>query len=145
MPLHSGRYGLGWVRPVTYAAERRAGWTESPASPPYDPADVWEIRRAPSIVMERARPGGREVLSVRGALAAYRSGDALRYGPPDYRLDGEPLTGVQWADWSADGLLLLATEDGRLQVRQGGEVSWETDLSGFSPDPQAPPAEADRW
>jgi hypothetical protein len=145
------RYGLGWVRPVTYAAERRAGWVESPSSPPYDPADVWEIRRASHIVMQRPRPGGHEVLSVRGALAAYRSGDARRHGPPDYRLDDEPLPGVQWADWSPDGDLLVATADGRLQVRQirqgdnGGIVGWEIDLSGLSPDPQPPPVDAERW
>lgn len=139
------RYGLAWVRPVTYAAERRAGWAEGPASPAYDPDDPWEIRRAADIVMQRRRPRGREQLSVRGALAAYRSGDVRRYGAPEYALDDEPLAGVQWADWSPDGRLLVATDDGRLQVRQGGEVAWETDLSGLSPDPQPPPAEADRW
>ena len=143
-PLRA-RHGLGWIRPVTYAAERRAGWSESPASPPPDPADPWDIQRAGHIVMERRRPGGPEVLSVRGALAAHRSGDARRHGAPDYRLDGRPLPGVQWADWSPGGDLLVATADGRLQVLRGGQVHWEADLSAEVPDPQPPPDEADRW
>lgn len=49
---------------------------------------------------------------------------------------------------TADGRLLVATDDGRLQVRDGLDgrrVLWETDVSGLTPDPQPPPAEAARW
>jgi hypothetical protein len=61
--------------------------------------------------------------------------------------DLRTLDGVQWADWDARGQLLVATTDGRLQVRDGdaGErVAWEVDLSGDEPDPHAPP-KGGRW
>jgi hypothetical protein len=76
--------------------------------------------------------------------AAFRELDPSRYGEPEYRLDGE-LSGVQWADWSLDGGLLVATVDGRLQVRDGEKVRWEVDLADDVPDPQPPPAEAAGW
>jgi hypothetical protein len=60
-----------------------------------------------------------------------------------------PLDGVQWADWDRRGRLLVATTDGRLQVRSGGtterNVAWEVDLSRDEPDPKPPPDEARRW
>jgi hypothetical protein len=44
---------------------------------------------------------------------------------------------------------LVATTDGRLQIRVGDpgamEVAHEVDLSQFQPDPQPPPAEAGHW
>jgi hypothetical protein len=66
--------------------------------------------------------------------------------------DGDllPLDDVQWADWSADGRLLVATVDGRLEVREGDArgvavVSEVADLAALRPDPQAPPADAFHW
>ena len=48
-----------------------------------------------------------------------------------------------------DGRLLVATTDGRLQVRDDpyGETSaiWERDLSAQRPEPAAPPREAAEW
>ena len=57
------------------------------------------------------------------------------------------LTDVQWAEWSHGGDLLVATKDGRLQVRtrDGQEVTWEHDLSQDSPHPTPPPPEASHW
>ena len=69
----------------------------------------------------------------------------------DLRIDDSvrELPDVQWADWSRDGRLLVATTDGRLQVRVGDprdlEVVWETDLARLHPDPQPAPSEASRW
>jgi hypothetical protein len=102
--------------------------------------------------MARQRPGGRPgsaaVLTVTGAYAALRAFDRETYGAPDYRVDGEPLPDVQWADWAPGGDLLVATTDGRLQVRAGGgaaHVTWEADLSTDEPDPQPPPPQAREW
>lgn len=96
--------------------------------------------------MQKPRPGGGEVLRVSGAYAAFRSFDMARYGEPVYRLGSDlPLDGVLWADWSADGLLLVATLDGRLRVCDGESTQWEQDLSALAPDPQPPPPEAARW
>lgn len=143
------RYGMAWVRPASYPVERRVGWVEAAGSPPYDPADPWETRRAPALTMTRDRPGSPGRLEVTGAYAAFRSFDSRTYGAPDYRLDGVSLDGVQWADWTADGRLLVATVDGRLQVRDDGatgwETGWETDLAALAPDPQPPPSDARHW
>jgi hypothetical protein len=118
------RYGMAWVRATSYPVERRTGWVDSSGSPPYDPDDPWEIRRAPALTMTRDQPGGRGCLEVTGAYAAFRSFDTRTYGVPAYRLDGEPVANAHWADWAPDGRLLVATTDGRLQVREGREVSW---------------------
>ena len=58
------------------------------------------------------------------------------------------LDDVQWADWDARGRLLIATVDGRLQIRDieaGGAVPWEADEAAHTPDPTPPPAEARLW
>ena len=54
---------------------------------------------------------------------------------------------VQWAEWDARGRLLVATDDGRMQIRDGadGSVQWEADEGAFEPDPTPPPAEASTW
>jgi len=54
---------------------------------------------------------------------------------------------VQWAEWDARGRLLVATDDGRMQIRDGadGSVQWESDEAAFEPDPTPPPAEAWTW
>lgn len=60
-----------------------------------------------------------------------------------------PLEDVQWADWDAEGRLLVATNDGRIQVREHGSsglpVRWEADLGRLTPDPAPPPETAQRW
>jgi hypothetical protein len=60
------------------------------------------------------------------------------------------LVDVQWADWSHDGRLLVATDDGRLQIctleRGAARVpTFEADLAAMSPDPAPPPAWAHDW
>jgi hypothetical protein len=54
---------------------------------------------------------------------------------------------VQWAEWDPGGRLLVATDDGRLQIRDvvDGSVQWEADESALGPDPTPPPAEASIW
>lgn len=145
------RWGMQWVRPASYAVERRSGWSEAAGSTPYDqydPDDPWDLRRAPTLTMARRRPAGTGVLTVTGAYAAFRTFDRDTYGAPDYRLDGGPLPDVQWADWAPGGALLVATADGRLHVRAGDaphQVTWEVDLSADRPEPQPPPAQAREW
>jgi len=149
------RLGLAFTRPATFAVERRRGWTETPDTPPRRPDDMWDERRAEAVTMAKARPGsgGAATLTVRGYFAAFREGPASE--PPDahYAIleDGiaRPMTDAQWADWAADGRLLVATVDGRLQIcdyaRSGRSVRSEVDLSGLTPSPAPPPEEASRW
>ena len=148
------RLGLGLTRPVAFAVERRRGWTEAPGSPPYDrERDLWDERRAETLVMERRHPrDGATTLTVTGSFAAFREGppawSRARYG---VEASGRrvPLSGVQWADWDGAGRLLVATTDGRLEVRREPwdetAVEWSIDLSGDRPAPAEPPAPARRW
>jgi hypothetical protein len=147
--------GLAVTRAATFAVERRRGWSEAPGTPPREADDAWDEQRADRVRMEKPRPGsaGAVRLAVQGRFAAFRSSmpgetKAVRYDV----LDGggvRPLEDVQWADWDAAGRLLVATLDGRLQVRDidaaGAAVRWELDLSGLTPDPTPPPDVARRW
>jgi hypothetical protein len=137
-------YGLAYSAAASFAVERRSGWTETTDTPPRGEHDSYDERRAESIVMQRASPRDGSVLTVRGGQAAFR-GLPGWFEPPLYALDDEVLVDAQWADWTVDGRLLVATTAGELQVRDGAEVVWREDLAGLEPDPQPPPAEAARW
>jgi hypothetical protein len=137
-------YGLAYSAAASFAVERRSGWTETTDTPPRGEHDSYDERRAESIVMQRAGPRDGSVLTVRGGQAAFR-GLPGWFEPPLYALGDEVLVDAQWADWTVDGRLLVATTAGELQVRDGAEVVWREDLAGLEPDPQPPPAEAARW
>ena len=85
---------------------------------------------------------------MRGGCAAFR---ALEPGRIEYDLaEGREITpreDVQWADWDADGRLLVATRNGRLEVRDGARAARATpaqaDLAALAPAPA--PAEAAQW
>jgi len=150
-----GTFGIAVSPATTFAVERRRGWVEAPGSPPKAHDDIWDLRRAGDLRMEKARPGsaGAVRLRVHGEFAAFRSGPSGRAGQACYGLveDGRvtPLEDAQWADWYSDGRLLVATTDGKLQIREysrrAWRVGWEFDLRPFSPDPSPPPRDALRW
>jgi len=115
---------------------------------------AWD-ERVDGLTMRKRRPNASPAtdLTARGYYAAFRSklpSDDFEFGY-DLRIGDTvvELPDVQWADWSADGRLLVATTDGRLQVRAGDpralEVVWEADLKPLEPDPQPPPREASQW
>jgi len=66
-----------------------------------------------------------------------------------YELDGAPIDGVVWADWDATGRLLVATDSGRIEVRErrdgGTAITWSHDLNELEPAPAPAPAWAERW
>jgi hypothetical protein len=149
------RLGLELTRPAAFAVERRRGWTETADSPPYDRGlDLWDEHRASKLTMEKPRPGssGDTRLTVRGRYAAFRSGQPswaeITYAVVEA---GQPrvLERVQWADWDRAGRLLVATTEGRLEVRDapwdGTRVAWSSDLGNDKPAPVAPPDIARRW
>jgi hypothetical protein len=151
-PLRA-RYGLEVRRAATFSVERDRGWTETEDTPPRADDDAWDEKRARRVTMHKPSPVDEGVrLLVGGRFAAFR--DIRNYDPEVWyalergeRLD--TLEDVQWAEWDARGRLLVATTNGRLQVRAGGyrtdAVAWERDLSADAPDPQPPPPEARRW
>ena len=57
------------------------------------------------------------------------------------------LEDVQWAEWDASGRLLVATDDGRLQIRDvvDGSVSGRRTRARSGRIPTPPPAEASIW
>ena len=140
------------ARRLSFAVERRRAWAETADTPPRADDDAWDEQRCDRIVMEKPRPNANrsDRLTVRGTYAAIRelhgrrtdvryelrSGDVTRH-----------LDHVQWAEWDARGRLLVATDDGRMQIRDGadGSVRWEADEGAFEPDPTPPPAEASTW
>jgi hypothetical protein len=151
------RYGMAVNRPATFAVERRRGWHESPETPPRAEHDMWDERRADHVVLRKPQPGspsGAIELQVQGHFAAFREGPTgtrtrdinytLRRGSSD-----EPMPDVQWADWAADGRLLVATTAGRLQIRSAArgeiEIDSEVDLAPLQPAPEPAPAEARHW
>jgi len=145
------RFGLEVRRAETFSVERDRGWTETEDTPARAEDDAWDERRARLVTMRKPSPktGGVRLL-VGGRFAAFR--DSRNHDPEVwYALedggDLRTLDGVQWADWDAGGRLLVATSDGRLQVRDAGgsDVSWETDLAADDPDPRPPPDDAREW
>jgi hypothetical protein len=147
------RFGLELRRARTFAVERERGWTETDDTPPRAPDDAWDEKRARFVTVQKVRPGDASTrLLVSGRFAAFR--DSRNHDPEvSYVLERAGTTGtldgVQWAHWDASGRLLVATTDGRLQIRSGdtapGSIVWETDLSADEPDPRPPPDEARAW
>jgi hypothetical protein len=112
---------------------------------------MWDEARASALKMEKPRPGADGVrLLVQGEFAAFRDSHPA---PARYQIVERDrllsLDGVQWADWDAKGRLLVATTDGRLQIRKAStkhaEVVWEIELSHLTPNPTPAPAEARHW
>jgi hypothetical protein len=108
--------------------------------------------------MRKSQPGdvGPTPLELRvaGRYAAFRQGPFKNERrETHYALaradDLWPLADVQWADWDGTGRLVVASNDGRLQVRTvdppGTSVVHEVDLSDVAPDPRPAPPDARHW
>ncbi|MDA0205688.1 MAG: hypothetical protein O3A53_16860 [Acidobacteria bacterium] len=146
-------YGLCSIPVAQFANERRRGWQEAPDSPPRPPDDHWDERR--NARMRKPQPSGPLTLCVEslgwagGEFGAAQAVDGLRVR---YSLESSDdltvLDDLQWADWDADGLLIAATRSGRLQVRDlasNSKLVFDQDLAALEPNPQAAPAQAQRW
>ncbi len=147
-------YGLRSIPAIQFANERRRGWVEAPDSPPRDPSDLWDERR--NARMRKLQPHGTRVLCVEsvgwagGEFGIEQAVDGLRVSYSlEFNGDLELLDELQWADWSREGHLLVATRAGQLQVRRLGsgrfDILSEVDLSGLEPDPTPAPPWAQRW
>ena len=142
-------YGLRPIPVVQFANERRRGWIEAEDSPVRDPRDAWDEHR--NVRMRKPQPHGTRVLCVEsigwagGAFGIDQAVDGLnvRYS---LESDGdlELLDDLQWADWSRDGHLLVATRSGRLQIQNLEGISpgllFDVDLSNLEPTPTPAPA-----
>jgi hypothetical protein len=136
----------------SFAVERRRGWSERPGSEARRSGDMWDERRAQSLVMTKPSPLKPSVLlEVEGGYGAFRSrGYSTEIA---YRIVEGPsriaLPSVQWADWDRNGDLLVATDAGELQTR--GKLGWlapdsvVADLAAESPQPAIAPPEARLW
>jgi len=147
-------YGLRAIPVVQFANERRRGWMEAEDSPVRDPRDAWDQQR--NARMRKLQPQSNRVLCVEsvgwpgGEFGVDQSVDGLnvRYSL-ESNGDLELLDDLQWADWSREGQLLVATRSGRLQIRNlegdSPEILFEVDLSNLEPTPTPTPAWAQRW
>ena len=146
-------YGLRSIPAAQFANERRRGWQEAPDSPPRHPDHHWDQRR--NARKRTPQPPGPLTLCVEslgwagGEFGVAQAVDGLRVrysleSPDDVTI----LDDLQWADWDINGRLLAATRSGRLQVRDvnaAGKLVFDQDLALMEPDPQAAPAQAQRW
>jgi hypothetical protein len=143
------QWGLELNRAVAFAVERRRGWHETSDTPPRKANDYWDEQRGDRLRMEKLRPDGRARLVVGGHYAAFRgTGSRANHYWLDTGDGATPLLGVQWAEWAADGMLLVATTSGALQIRdafRSGTPEWSVDLSSLVPAPAPPPQDARRW
>jgi hypothetical protein len=147
-------YGLHSIPVVQFANERRRGWTEAPDSPIRNSKDAWDTQR--NARMRKPQPHGTRMLCVEsvgwagGEFGVDQAVDglSLRYSLESGG-DIELLDDLQWADWSRDGELLVATRSGQLQVRNFVDdcavVTFEEDLSTLEPSPTPAPHWAQRW
>jgi hypothetical protein len=147
-------YGLRSIPVVQFANERRRGWIEAEDSPVRDPTDTWDERR--NTRMRKPQPGGAHVLCVESMGVAGGEfgvdlavdGLAVRYSLESNNAL-ERLDDVQWADWSKDGELLVATRSGSLQMLDlqgnGPRVLFKVDLSNLEPNPSVAPVWAQSW
>jgi len=128
------RFGLRLSSAAAFAVERRRGWTETTDTPPRGEHDPWDELRGDRIAMEKARPDSNAStrLTVRGTYAPIRELHGIR---TDVRYEvhtgdqARYLEGVQWADWDPRGRLLVATVDGRLQIRDV-DTRWSGHVGG---------------
>ena len=149
-------YGLQPTRAVQFECERRRGWHESADCPTRDPADTWDERRNARI--EKRQPGGARLLIVESlgrAGGEFGRGQAIDGLRVCYSLraasETQTLHQLQWADWDRDGMLLVATRSGKLQVwdldhgRDGSAPLFDVDLSVLEPNRTRAPDWARRW
>lgn len=147
-------YALAPIPAVQFANERRCGWEETSDSPLRDPKDVWDQRR--NARLRKRQPGGDRILHVEslglagGEFGVDQAIDGLRVCYAIEQGAGlDVLDDVQWADWDRRGRLLVATRDGRIQMRsfrsEEPTIVFEADLSALVPDPRPAPDEARRW
>lgn len=144
-------FGMRRTEPEQFSVARRRGWKESESTPPRSSSDVWDDLR--KVTMEKPSPvDDRAILSVNGRFQAERGLPDV--WPPDlsayvHTRKGRAtiLTGVQWADWTFEGHLAQATEDGRLLIwdtRRKRAIS-ETSLGFDQPKPKQAPDWAGQW
>lgn len=146
-------YELRSIPAVQFANERRRGWQEAPDSPPRHPGAHWDEPR--NARMRKTQPSGALTLCVEslgGAGGEFRAGQAVDGLRVRYSLESSDdltvLDDLQWADWSAAGLLLAATRSGRLQIRDlsaKAQLVFDQDIAVLEPNPHPAPEGAHRW
>jgi hypothetical protein len=147
-------YGLCLIPVVQFAHERLRCWEEAPDCPPRNPVDIWDPHR--NSCMRKRQPGSDRFLYVEslgwagGEFSGKQAVDGMhvRYS---FGREGElqVLDDLQWADWDRNGRLLVATREGKLQIRNiglhGAQIFFEEDLSLIEPNPAPAPAWACHW
>lgn len=154
------RFGLDFNRSEQFSVEKRTGWSETAQTETRAEKDVWDEKR--KVVMAKAQTNAKSskqnsfVLQVEGKSAAFRG--MPRNDQTDWNIkytlscNGNSQTlDAQWADWSHDGHLLLATNSGLIQkiaIEEGNawKVVFSQDLSLLNkPKPQPAPNSAKTW
>lgn len=146
-------YGLAAIPVEQFANERRRGWIDSPDSPARSTGGPWDENR--NARLQKLQPRGSRILHLEslGRAGGEFGGQAIDGLRVAYALESDGdfdiLEDAQWADWDAQGRLLVATRSGRLQIRElrqsSFNLTFEADLSEMAPEAIQPPDWAQRW
>lgn len=134
--------------PRQFEQELHRGWIESDDSPRPIVGDTWDERRRAIILKQQ--PGGRFRLRatfVPPIVTAPGEWASPSYELIDDRGTSSPLETAQWADWSPDGRLLIATTSGELCAHDPREPASGRvhNIATLRPDPQPAPSWAAEW
>ena len=150
------KFGLAFTEARQFSVEQRRGWTESDKTSARKKSDIFDQHR--DVHIQKTQPGDKQSfrLTATGKFAAFREmsqdywgADDLYYVLRDRRME-RLLADVQWADWDRKGRLIVATVEGKLQIRElkdidDEKITFYVDLAPGKPDPQPSPVWASDW
>jgi hypothetical protein len=143
------RYRLVRTDPRQYDNELRRGWVEHEQCPPRKPSDGWDEQR--SVILAKPSPDGKRRLVLRDREWVASVPGRIEGRSPAFELEKgrrtTELPEAAWADWDSVGRLLVATREGKLQIRnvESGALVREVALAPPRPSPRAAPAWAQSW
>lgn len=116
------RLGIAQTAPQQYSTERRRGWVEDETSLARKPTDTWDERREAILVKSQPMGVARLVLEDIGWKSSLRIEGRRPIFSVNRRGAITQLPCVVWADWDKAGRLLVATENGTVEIRDASDL-----------------------
>jgi hypothetical protein len=126
-----------------FANEQHRGWIEAPDCPTRHKDDVWDEKR--NLILHK--PCATNECGLRLSRGTRVEARAIEGYAPKFEInlsngDRVAMPDVAWADWDHRGRLLVATHDGRLQIRdalRGLAICAEHDVRNLEPRTEPTP------